>query len=180
MDASIRGDEIISVSGFAFGLDNAKKANRDWKRLFGEKTCHMTDLNSRRREFSDITPEEGGEYLKEAVKIINRYSSYGVSASFDISKISDRLPKQSSKDSASKELLKGFRTPYAACCHFAMYLLGSMSTKQSEISYVFELGDEGQAGVRNYVDFVLSEPSILKERYGANSFVFVEKIRSSL
>lgn len=176
MDASIRSEEIISVSGFAFGLDNAKKANREWKKLFGDKICHMTDLHNRRGEFSDITREQGGELLKGAVRIINRYSSFGVSASCDISQIKHLLPSQSSDDFNSREIIKGFQTPYSFCSHMAMSLMGRLSNQEAGISYVFELGDEGQGGSKAYCDFLFSlgMPTILK-RYGANSIGYAQK-----
>lgn len=140
-DASERKNSgIFCVAGFAFGADRAKKATSSWLRLWGQTPCHMTDLSASppKGAFKDWPDEKTKEFIEASIPIINRTASFGVAVSLDMADISAFAPKNG--DPGSRDLLAGFRTAYAVCCHFAMASLSKMCG-DSEIAYFFEQGD---------------------------------------
>ncbi|HYT15400.1 MAG TPA: hypothetical protein VEL80_03320, partial [Burkholderiales bacterium] len=78
-DASTRREtDTFCVAGFAFGGDRAKKAEREWRTLMGDRIGHLTDLNARQGEFSGLDKDQAGDLLKGQVRIIRKYVSFGV------------------------------------------------------------------------------------------------------
>lgn len=160
-DASERERGLFCVAGFAFGVDRAKKATSRWHRLWGDTECHMTDLHTRKEgsAFGNWTPEQAGKRLKDSVKIINKYVSYGVAASCNMSELLQLAPKAASV--GSEKYLDGFRSAYATCCHVVMFRLGEIlreQNSQSRIAYFFEKGDKNQAEVSRWWDLVSASP----------------------
>src|SRR5690349_5266340 len=131
------------VAGLAYGADSAKKAEREWRALFGSRICHMTDLHGRFREFANLADGEGGELLKRAVQIIKGHVSYGVAISLNLADVESLLPTKAAK--GSEHILSGFKQAYGICTHLAMHTLGRMAQVQGRkppsIAYVFETGD---------------------------------------
>ena len=178
-DGSKREGGILTVAGFAYGMDNAKKASAEWNDLLDGKVFHMTDLHGLRGEFSNMTSQQSGELLVKAVEIINKYRSFTVAVSCRIPELVRSLPSVSSGDMVSVELLNGFKNPYAFCCHVAMYILGGMVRQTSgsnSVNYVFELGDDGQPAAKRYAQYLLGQPeSLLSQNYCLSSLQHVGK-----
>jgi hypothetical protein len=57
-DAGERNKGTFCVAGLAFGKDSLKKAEREWRKVYGKRIGHMTDLHARRNEFEGITDSE--------------------------------------------------------------------------------------------------------------------------
>lgn len=99
IDASTRESEVFCVACVAFGADRAKKAERAWRALMGDRIAHLTDMHARRGAFSGFTAEEGGEMLKTQIQIIKNVASFGVAFSCDLSEINKLLPTDASTGS---------------------------------------------------------------------------------
>jgi len=158
-DASIKDNDIIAVSGVAFGMKGAKKATNKWRKVMGDRVFHMTDLHNKKKEFSDIRDGEGGEILKALVPILNRHAKYFVSVSMSIKELSEFLPVKSSDD-IGEQVIRGFKNPYSYCTQYAMYsiaMLSKSSGRSSPIHYVFETGDDGQKSSKSFVEGLSAE-----------------------
>lgn len=179
VDASQQGS-VFSVAGFAFGLDRAKKAQREWRTLHGDRVLHMTDLHARRGDFRNLSPESAGEILKSSVSIISKYKSYGMAASCDINEMDGRFVTMKTGDHFADTISAGMNSPYAWCCHAVMHHFGRVvrhfGGKINEINYIFECGDEGQGRLKEYVRFIedMKYPG-LRQSYAMNTAVFAEK-----
>ena len=167
-DASERESGIFCVAGFAFGHDRAKKATRDWKWLWGDTQCHMTDLNQSppAGDFKGWSPEKAKECTEAAIPIINNRSTFGVAVSVDTAEFSKFAPKTSDPD--SKNALNGLRTPYAHCCHAAMVAMAHM-TGSADIAYFFEFGDKHQGESQAFMGWIASHPSVARRLYKMRS-----------
>jgi hypothetical protein len=154
-------DGVFSVAAVAFGYDRAVRANGEWERLLKGRTFHMTDLHSRKGEFKDIQDDEVHTIMVGTVRIIRQYASYVVAVSCDASQVADGLPVVSEKHPDMENLLAALRSPYGFMCHIAMTGLGMRANNNGpgrQISYVFERGDDGQKGLRRYLEYLGDEP----------------------
>lgn len=154
-------DGVFCVAAVAFGYDRAVKANRQWERLMKGRTFHMTDLHARKNEFEGIDDDEVDAIMRGTVGIIRDCASYAVAVSCDAALVADMLPVAAQKHPDMQNLLSGFRSTYGFMCHFAMYALGLRANEGRpgrHISYLFEQGDEGQRGLRKYLEFLGEEP----------------------
>lgn len=169
-DASVRAKSgIFCVAGLAFGVDRAKKIDREWRRLFGTKICHMTDLHTQNGEFAKIPKPETIRLHKAAIALISEYASFGVAASVDIAEAEAVLPKSS--PNGLEVTLEGFRTPYAVCASAVMTGLGVMANPNTGIAYVFEAGDEFQSESHRFIcDFSQSEPAKTTQQYLSHTY----------
>jgi hypothetical protein len=177
LDASQRESGVFAVGGFAFGHDRAKKASSAWHRLWGDTICHMADLNSRKpgSAFAGWTTEQAGQRLKDSVKIINRYSSYAVCVSCDLTEIERLAPRSAAR--GSEMYLGGFRRAYATCCHLAMASLGNVIRENNgvpAVAYFFESGDQYQAESQYFISLATAEP-LLKTMYCHISHTVADK-----
>jgi hypothetical protein len=166
------------VAGIAYGRDRAKKAEGAWRRLFGNRICHMTDLSSRRDEFEGISPEEGGRLIRAAVPIIRDNATAGVAVSCDVNEIANWLPKKAVQP--QDYLLSGFRAAYPTCCHIAMHTLGRKTARQAgtiipNIAYVFEQGDAFQNDAHLFINQAMKDSDVLRNVYGYRSHGYVLK-----
>jgi len=164
-DASAReSSDAYCLAGVAFGVDGARKASRDWKRLFGDRTFHMTDLNAKEGNFKGISQEEKDHFIKGAVQIIKRYAVCTVLTSLCPSKVKPLLPKRNiAKGKFNKGMVSGFQNQYSLTCKFAMTTLADKT--KSKIHYNFELGDDGQGASREYIEFVASKAHLRDSHY---------------
>ena len=151
VDGSVRSSNLICVAAISYGFSGAKKASAEWSKLFGDKVCHMTDLNAKKKDFKDISSQEASYYIVEAVKIINKHAKFIATASFDMNEISEYLPREAYRKH-TKALLNGFATPYALACHSVMYAIAQNTT--GNLSYVFEAGDEGQKAAKKFLEYL--------------------------
>ncbi len=162
-DASVReSSNLICVTGVAFGLQAAQKANTEWQRLFNDKICHMTDLHAGRGDFEGISKEKASNYLVGAVEIIKRHMAFAEIVSFDFEELKRRLPSGAITKYA-KKMQMGFETPYALACHLAMFSLAYNT--RDPIHYVFELGDKGQPGAKKYLEFIAEDGGPISKMY---------------
>jgi len=179
VDASAQGD-IFCVAGIAFGFGRARKAQSRWRQLFSPRVIHMTDLHSRRGEFEGITPDEGGQILKDCVSIVNKHMQFFAISSCRISEMKENLQVPETGDPIMDAISKGVSSPYAWCVHTVMHHLGHLSHlhsgSRSGISYVIEAGDLGQGKVKEYIRFVEDHPyPAFRAMYGFDGASFVEK-----
>lgn len=149
-DASVREkSKVFCVAGLAFGPDRAKKLDREWRKLFGAKVCHMTDLHAGRGEFADTPKHETTRLHKEAIRLIGEYVSVGVAASIDVAEADRVLPK--SAPVGREVALDGWRTPYAVCASAVMVGLGWLAKPNTGIAYMFEAGDAFQSESNRFI-----------------------------
>jgi len=164
---------VFTVAAVAFGYDRAVKANREWERLLKSRTFHMTDLNARRGDFEGLSNPEVDEIMVGVVRILKEYASFAVAISCDASLVADALPVVAQKHPDMEHLLAAMRSVYGSMCHFAMTALGISANKGGpgrQISYVFERGDEGQRGLRSYLEFL--DDGVQHHRLLLNSYSF--------
>ncbi|MCB1339486.1 MAG: hypothetical protein KDK24_00125 [Pseudooceanicola sp.] len=178
-DASEQGG-VFSVAGFAFGVSNAGKAQSQWKRLHGDRPLHMTDLHNRKNDFDGWSNGDAGDLLKQSVAIITKHMKFGVAASCHVSDVNAAPQMPTTGDRLTDTLAKGFGSPYAWCCHIAMYTLGSLVRRAGggleSVNYVLETGDAGQGKVKEFVRFVEDYPApLLRDAYCMNNAVFATK-----
>lgn len=176
IDASTRESDIFCVAGIAFGADRARKAERAWRSLMGERIAHLTDMHARRGAFADFTQEQGGETLKQQVAIINRFASFGVAFSCDLAEMNKLLPSHAAEDE-SELILDGFRRAYSTLSHLTMHTLGRMAVRAegAGIAYIFESGDEYQSESSRFIDHATQKGSPLREVYQYRSHGYVDK-----
>lgn len=185
IDASHKDTGVFTVAGYAFGFDGASKASKKWQSRLDGRTFHMTDLSARRGEFDKFTREESGQLLKDLVSILSKHSVCCAAVSININEFGSRLPTSSTNDHGSKQILKGFRTPYAFCFHMLMtHFRGLVLRKggnQREINYIVETGDNGEGDVREYLGFVEKhENQAVRDMYCMNSINFAGKNSKAL
>ena len=178
-DASKRDGGSFCVAGFAFGSDAAKKATRDWKRVWGDTQCHMTDLsaNPPQGDFKGWSSEKTKRHLEASIPIINRWASFGVAVSIDATELSALTP--TAADPGSKVIMGGLRSPYAVCCHAAMAALASLSGT-SDIAYFFEFGDKDQGDSAAFTGLIKAHPDLARRLYGMRSYSILESADSRL
>lgn len=172
---------VFCVAAVAFGYDRAVKANREWERLLKGRTFHMTDLNARKEDFEGIEDDEVDAIMKGTVRIIRKYASYAVAVSCDRSLVADNLPVVAQKVPDMQHMLSAIKSNYGFMCHFAMTGLGGRANLGREIgrhiSYVFERGDEGQRGLRKYLEYLGDEDhhQLLLNSYSFNRMTVTDK-----
>lgn len=164
MDASEKPSGVFCVAGLAFGPDRAKKAAREWAGLWGQTSCHMTDLHSRAKgsAFAEWDNERAGEMLKKSIAIMTGKASYGVAVSCDIQEFEKLAPKSATQDSV--KYLGAFRRPYGACMHLAMSYFGhvvSAARSKARIAYFLERGDAHQSEAISFINLAVEEPKII-------------------
>lgn len=162
LDAGTQND-TFSVSALAFGPDRAKKALRQWQRLWGNVRCHMSDLHNRKGEFASWSREAGAERLKKCIPIMQGFASYGVAVSVNLHELKALAPTKADKD--SKQFLDGFRTAYAFCCHMAMAHLAYMTSANEQVRYVFESGDLHQGESQRFISLIAAYPHFARHLY---------------
>lgn len=174
-DAGKSKTGVFSLAAVAFGIDRAKKAERDFAKLFGEdRQCHMTDLHNRKEQFEGIDDAEADRLCRGAINILNKRASFIAVVSCDVDEVSRLLPNQSAPDSAF--MLDAVASAYNCCMHWGMCAMGGMlaAAGQQRAQYWFELGDEFQGHSRRFLSR-LSRPEAepLRRTYGYMSDAFV-------
>ncbi len=174
-DASNLETGTFCVAAIAFGEDRAKKAERAWRGLMGERIAHITDMHARKKAFADLSANDADTIIRGQVQIIREHASFGIAVSCDKSELAKILPKIAEKDSLS--LLDGFRMPYATCCHLAMHTMGRISAQNGRaagIAYMFEKGDDHQSQSANFIECAVRDQS-MKAVYQYKSHGYFEK-----
>jgi len=153
-DASTRQEnDIHCLAGVAFGVKGAKKATAKWRELYGGRTFRMAKLNARLGDFKGISQDEKDQFLIGSIDIIKKYAAYIVVVSFRPSKAQPFLPKNNTTEGwFNKGMALSLRTPYSMSCNIVMNILAYHTN--GDIFYNFELGDDGQAGTKKYIEFV--------------------------
>jgi hypothetical protein len=167
LDESEREGGAFCVAGYVFAPAQARKFAKDWKRLFGQRICHMVDLTHRSGPFKGIAPDEQNRLIKEAVKIINQRITVGIAASCNIEEINKLSPKW----------IKGFGHAYPVCCHWVMHTLGLKLEKMGiheDVKYIFEAGHEYQAEAMHIVADWVKEP-VMRKAYRYDGHAFLKK-----
>jgi len=179
-DASKRDDGAFCVAGFAFGYDRAKKATHDWKQLWGDTQCHMTDLsaNPPREDFKGWSNDQAKERIEAAISIINRLASFGVAVSVDVAEFASLAPTVA--DPGSQMVLNGFRTPYAVCCHSAMAAMARLTGGGEDIAYFFEFGDKDQGESAAFTSWIKAHGALSRRLYGMRSHSILDAADSRL
>ncbi|GIK86562.1 MAG: hypothetical protein BroJett026_20430 [Betaproteobacteria bacterium] len=178
-DASQRDSGVFSVAGVAFGVDRAKKADREWRSAFDGRRLHMADLHARKGEFDGITAEDAGRYCKAAVQIINRYASVVVAVSCDVDEVERLRPKGPEFD--SHQIIDSARSSYNCGLHWTMMALGGILGDGQRVQYWFERGDRFQGASRRFLE-TLNNPDYerLRHAYCYGSDAFVDKADAPL
>ncbi len=127
------------------------------------RTFHMTDLHNRKGDFEGIDDDEVSKIMVGTVRIIRRYASFAMAVACDGQLVADSLPTVAAKSPDMENVVAAFRSTYGFMCHFVMTALGTRanngrSNAVRQISYVFERGDEGQGGLKRYLEYLGDEP----------------------
>jgi hypothetical protein len=182
IDASVRNNGVFSVAAVAYGFDRAVKANREWERLLDGRTLHMTDLHARQGDFAGLSKEDVTQIHHGVVRIVRENASYVMATSCDKNLLDGRMPDAAGLTIDSQELLHAFRSVYGLMCHLSMTAIGSRANEikpgsNRQISYVFEEGDNGQAGFIRFIDFLQGNPGreIFLNGYSLNRYTVSSK-----
>lgn len=178
-DASRRQSGVSCVAGVAFGLDRAKKAEREWRSIFGAQGCHMTDLHARKGAFKGISDAEADRLCRAAVRAINEHASFIAVVSCDEPEVNRLTPRETLEH--SELLMDGMRSAYNCGLHWAMMAMGLLAGCNQRIQYWFERGDEFQGAARRFLAS-LNEPNAepLRQSYCYGSDAFVSKADANL
>lgn len=169
-DASERGGGVLAVAGVSFGPDQAKKAAKRWREVFGDRVLHMTDLHARRGEFAGITAEEAGRLCQAAVGIISRHAHAVVAVSCNVNEAGKLKP---APGPASELLGDAVHSAYNMCTHLAMHSMGSLTRRrEGEIQYWFECGDRYQGMTARFLS-ALSVPEAAPMRRALSYSTYV-------
>lgn len=178
-DASARQSGVFSVAGVAFGIDRAKKAEREWRSIFGDRRCHMTDLHARKREFLGVSDKGADQLCRAAIRTIATYATIVISVSCDIDEVARLTPRDVTNDALP--LADALRSAYNCCLHWAMHAMGSATSQAEHIQYWFELGDEYQGAARRFLTTLNdSKAEPLRRAYSYGSDAFVSKADARL
>ena len=172
-DASKRDGGILCVAGFAYGIERGKKATRALKSLWGKKRFHMTDLHTNPERYYGFTKAQAHEIFERTTQIPITYASFAVAVSCRLDEIQRLAPTEA--DPGSRNILAGFRTGYAMCCHAAMAALGDLAAKGTSIAYFFEHGDEHQGESQQFMRLMRSHPIAAKSLYKMSSHTVLIK-----
>jgi hypothetical protein len=172
-DASQRESGVFSVAGVAFGVDRARKADREWRLAFDGRRLHMADLHARKGDFEGISAEDAGRYCRSAVEIITRYASVVVAVSCDVEEVERLRPKGDRFD--SHQMTDSVRSSYNCGLHWTMMALGGILGRDCQkVQYWFERGDKFQGASRRFLE-TLNNPDTESLRlaycYGSDAFV---------
>ena len=183
IDASERDGGTLCVAGLAFGEARGKHAAREWRKLWGEKRCHMTDLHTRKpgKGIGDWTREQADERMRSMIPIIARHRSFAVAVSCNVSELAELAP--TATDPGSTVLHRGLTRAYALCTHMAMHALGKMvGGPPNQISYHFEAGDLHQADSQRFIRAVTAPtaPQLIRDTYFYRSHMIEPKADSRL
>ena len=179
-DASERESGVFCVAGVAFGVDRARKADREWSTAFDGRRLHMADLHARKGDFEGISAEDAGRYCQSAVRIINRYATAVVAVSCDVDEVEQHRPRGPQFD--SHQITDISRSAYNLCVHLTMMGLGGMLGRDGQkVQYWFELGDKFQSASRRFLES-LNHPKHepLRQAYCYGSDAFVSKADAPL
>jgi len=168
------------VAVIAFGFDKAKRANREWEEALNGRTFHMTDLHNRQGDFKGINDVEVDAIMKSVVQIIRKYAQYAVAISCDTKVIAPYLPRAASRGPDMDHMLAALKSTYGLMCHLAMYAIGRRANENKnrrQISYIFELGDNGQRGFKCYLDYLGNEKhhDLLLDGYSIDRSMVTDK-----
>jgi hypothetical protein len=167
-DESERTGGVFGVAGYAFVPAQARKFEKEWSTVFAASGgCHMVDLAAARGEFKGTPRKELDQLLKEAVKIINKRISFGVSISCNVAEVQQLSPRW----------IQGFGHAYPICCHFAMFALGNAigdAGLRDDVAYTFEAGHLYEPEARAFMMNV-AKGGPFKESYRYRSDSFLSK-----
>jgi hypothetical protein len=172
-DASRRTSGVSCVAGVAFGIDRAKKAERQWRSIFGDAGCHMTELHARKGHFAGISDGEADALCRAAIRTINEHASLISVVSCDVDEVDRLSPKSATAD--SELLLDSARSAYNCGLHWTMGAMGSLLNHQDQrVQYWFERGDNFQGAARRLMA-ALNDPKVesLRRFYCYGSYAFV-------
>jgi hypothetical protein len=156
IDAGAQG-RILTVAAVAFGPDRLKKAQKHWRKLWGDTVCHMTDLHSRRGAFKDWDTERVTAYFEQSIAIIDSCASYCVVKSCDMDEYASLAPTEAADH--RKNWLDGFRNPYPWCMHMTTYAVGTFANDGDGVHYFIEAGDKDQGQARKYLEMQIGIPA---------------------
>lgn len=163
------GCDIFCVAGLAFQRNKADGFIAAWRKMLGPISCfHMKDLAASQGEFRDLSKEERGDFLKEAVSIVNRYRLVAVACSCRVSdfNVLKRIRR-----------FHGFNSPYAVCTHTCMILIGNwlrLQKNPARVAYLFEAGHRHAPDAERLLSRV-TEAASIKNSYRYRDHKFLEK-----
>jgi hypothetical protein len=175
-DASGSGnDGTMAVAGVAFGEDQAKKADREWRILWDDTICHWADLSYPCGDFEDWPKEKTRQFCEDSIAIIRKYASFAVVVSCDIAEAIGMFPQN--VQPYEESWLSAVSSPYSACFHMAMQSLGGMVRKEGKdarIAYFIEQGDSDQKYLRRFMRAAENNADAMKD-YCHVSHTIIEK-----
>jgi len=162
-DESERQDGTFCVAGYYFFPREAKRLERKWRDILGDRIFHATDISNGGGKFRDLDKPTREKMYSELVKAVAKHAEFGSAASVNPSEVSVKWPD-----------LDGFRTAYAVCCNHvitrACYHFDSQSVK-SRIAYVFESGHKQASEANRYMDnMAKSESRAQRFHYLSHNF----------
>jgi hypothetical protein len=176
-DASSRSDTgVFCVAGVAFGIDRAKKFEREMRSLFGQRRCHMTDMSARKGEFEGVPPEQTDRLCRAAISAIVGNATAIAVVSCDVSEVEKYRPRETTHH--SEPLADSMRSAYNCCLHWSMTVMGRMLATEppQRVQYWFETGDLFQDAARRFLATINHPHALpLRQGYAYGSDVFAAK-----
>lgn len=155
-------DNVLSVAGVVFGSDRAKKALRDWKKLWPDG-FHMNKFNARVPPYDKLGDTEIHQKMLGMVEIIRERSEHVVAASCSLDELKRLAPEREEFDSNYHVLTDAMSTGYGLCLHMAMSNLGRLTENYKQgVSYFIEKGDLHQGRSAVFIDAALREKEYLR------------------
>lgn len=156
-DESERSNGVFAVCGFGFFKTPAKRLNKQWNRMLGDRRpFHMKELVHRTGVFKGITGAERDSLICQAAKIITKRASVSVTVLCYLDEMNSWLaPRQ----------VAGLRHAYGFCSHIAMMGLGKwikQNHPSEEISYFFESGHQAQGDLNRFLGLASESPEFVE------------------
>jgi hypothetical protein len=159
------------IAGYAYERRKARRFNKEWKRLWGERVFHMSEFAHSRGVFA-LPDDERDRLIRKSVSIVTRTAAVGVITFCNAREIERAM-------AAAGEQVVGFRGPYSLCHHVCMLALGKWSRQNMEaegVSYVFEDGYKENYDAHQFMGEIRQMPA-LRHAYACVAHAFEDKKR---
>lgn len=172
-DESLRDGGTLTVAGYLYTSAQAKNFEAPWREMLGPyEMFHMADLNAGDGIYKGIDPALKGSMTREAVRIVNQYSSAGVAVACNSHEFKELCPKG----------YRYHRDPYVMLCNMCLIAISQIIEAAGiggQVTYWFEAGHRCEGDADRLMTNLYNNP-ILRERLRYASHAFVPKDHSVL
>lgn len=163
------GSPIMTVAGYLFKQEQARRFSRDWRKVlekFQIPAAHQTDCATGNGDYKGMSMSDRIKVSTKLIENIRRRSSYGFGVSIDPAAY-DRIVGQvnNAPSAYSYALLQ---------CFALLSRWAEKSGFEGKITYIFEAGHASQREASRFLDSILSSGSRLSRFYAGHSFISKE------